>query len=140
MKTYFLERLYTDDKVTLGRFWFEGKTVYMLELPYKDNQKNISCIPDGVYDVTWTFSPAFGRHLWLVQNVPNRSGIRIHPANMVSELRGCLAPGMDKKDINKDGIIDVVNSRKAFGLMRSLMPDDFKLEIIWNILPDFWES
>ena len=132
MKTYLLERIERANTHTLGRFWFEGEVVYTLELPWKENPSNISCIPVGEYEVELTYSPAFKKMLWLIKDVPDREGIRIHTANYVRELRGCIAPGLNKQDIDGDGIIDVTNSKKALSLMRSEMPDKFKLEIIWN--------
>jgi len=132
MMTIFLERDYKGDDCTLGRLWFDGEVVYTLELPWKDNKTNISCIPAGTYDVEKTYSPAFGKDLWLIKNVPDRSGIRIHPANFVRELRGCIAVGLDKADIDNDGVIDLKSSRKAMSLLNDSLPDKFKIDIIWN--------
>jgi len=74
------------------------------------NKKNVSRIPAGVYPLRYTYSPKFKRKMWLVDNVPNRSGIRIHPANYYNQIQGCIVPGMKLKDINKDGLIDVTYS------------------------------
>lgn len=126
-----LKRDYKGDKCTLGKLYFADEVVETLELPWKDNQPKISCIPEGTYDVERTYSPAFKKDLWLVKNVPGRSGIRIHTANYVSELLGCIAPGLLRHDINNDGIIDITNSKKALSLMNSIIPDKFKLEIKW---------
>jgi len=133
MKTYFLERLEKADTYILGRLWFEGEAVYTLELPWKNNKKDISCVPAGIYNVELTYSTKFKKKLWMLKDVPNRTGIRIHNANFVRELKGCIAPGLNKQDIDGDGIIDVVNSKKALSLMRDLMDNKFKLEIIWNL-------
>ena len=133
MKTYLLERVEKEDTHTLGRFWFEGEVVYTLELPWIDNAPFISCIPAGSYEVELTHSPAFDKKLWLVKDVEDRSGIRFHAANFVHELEGCIAPGLNKQDIDGDGIIDVINSRKALALMRDNIDDKFKLDIIWNV-------
>lgn len=50
-------------------------------------------IAKGTYIINHCYSPTFDRNLWLV-NVPNRSGIRIHPANRGNELLGCIALGL----------------------------------------------
>ena len=47
--------------------------------------------------------------------MPNRDWILIHPANYTRELLGCIAVGMDHKDIDKDGELDLTSSRKAMG-------------------------
>ncbi len=88
-----------------------------LELAWKDNQHDISCIPKGQYQVKYTFS--FGLLGWTyeIQNVPNRAGIRIHSANYYSQLKGCIALGNSVVDLNGDGELDVANSKltiKAF--------------------------
>lgn len=133
MKTYLLERLYTDDKITLGRFWFEGEVVFTMELPNKDNKKSISCIPVGTYTVEKTYSPRFKKAMWLVKDVPNRSGIRIHSSSFVRELEGCISLGLERQDIDGDGTIDMKNSRKAISLLNESVKEPFKLDIIWNL-------
>jgi|SRR5690554_4264991 hypothetical protein len=63
-----------------------------IELPWKQNRRSESCIPEGVYTLRERYSPQFGRHLEVV-NVPNRDLILFHPANDARrELRGCIAP------------------------------------------------
>ncbi|WP_282123365.1 DUF5675 family protein [Algibacter mikhailovii] len=65
---------------------------FIIELPWKDNQKEVSCIPEGTYVFEPRFSDKFGHHL-IVKGVPNRSLILIHVANDAQkELKGCLAP------------------------------------------------
>lgn len=129
----YIERIYSDDKVTIGRFWFKGEVVYTLELPWKDNQKGISCIPTGSYEVEKTYSPRFKKDLYLIKNVPGRSGIRFHVANYAYELEGCIAPGLSKDDIDKDGVMDIKSSKKAITLMNETLPDKFNLDIIENL-------
>ncbi len=63
-----------------------------IELPWRDNRPNISCIPEGSYRISLYRSRRFGACL-LVRDVPGRKGILIHPANDAQrELRGCIAP------------------------------------------------
>lgn len=112
-----LKRSKIEPKYTVGSFvaiddvkTFEAKS---LELPWLDNKPNISAIPKGVYECVWSFSPTFQRYTYELRKVPNRSGIRIHSANYVRELKGCIALGTSFGDIDKDGIIDLVQSKKA---------------------------
>ncbi|MDP4213286.1 MAG: DUF5675 family protein [Bacteroidota bacterium] len=66
--------------------------VYSIELPWKNNQARVSCIPEGRYELVKRWSLRFNWHLQ-VMNVPQRSFILIHPANDASrELKGCIAP------------------------------------------------
>lgn len=63
-----------------------------IELPWLQNQRNVSCIPEGRYELRMRATAKRGQHL-LVLNVKGRDGILIHPANDASkELRGCIAP------------------------------------------------
>ena len=67
-------------------------TCYCLELPWKDNQRNVSCIPGGVYRATIEDSKRFAGKVIRVHDVPGRSGILFHPANYLGQLLGCFAP------------------------------------------------
>jgi hypothetical protein len=70
----------------------EEPVCYTIELPWRENQQSISCIPEGRYRLARRYSRRFRKHL-LVQGVPGRSGILVHPANeALKELRGCVAP------------------------------------------------
>ena len=115
----YLHRVWNNDKESIGYLYVtddKGMPVFAsiaLERGDRDNQHNISRIPAGTYPLRLTYSPKFGRKMWLVDEVPNRSGIRIHPANYWNNLQGCIAPGLRLKDLNKDGLIDVTNSRNA---------------------------
>ena len=105
---------------------FEVET---LELPWKDNQKEISCIPNGIYEVTARYTKTFKKH-WHIRRVKNRTWILIHIANYTRQIKGCIAPGLTHADINGDGVIDVTNSRKAMNKLRDELPDRFTIEIV----------
>ena len=49
------------------------------------------------YRVTVTMSPKFKRLLPIVQNVPNRSGIRIHRGSKPEHSTGCILVTADKE-------------------------------------------
>lgn len=78
---------------TNGTLSFNGKEICKtIELPWKENQRRISCIPEGIYKVSKRFSSKFKWHLE-VMNVKNRDYILFHPANdALKELNGCIAP------------------------------------------------
>lgn len=80
-----------------------------LERAWIDNLPLVSCIPAGEYAVKWTKSPRFKRHTLEVMNVPGRRGIRIHSADYVHELQGCIATATDHPD--------------GFAAGRSLVPE-----------------
>lgn len=131
----FLERLNgkpTNTLVTLKRFSDDGKQALgdlsygsfnckTLERSYKNNQPNISAIPTGVYEVKWTFSPRFMRYTYEVQNVPNRSGIRLHASNYWFSLNGCIALGDSYGNLNGDKQADLLNSKKTLTQFEQIM-------------------
>jgi hypothetical protein len=70
----------------------KGIICYTIELPWLDNKKRVSCIPEGRYELTKRYSLRFGWHL-LVNNVVDRSYILIHAYNdALKESKGCIAP------------------------------------------------
>lgn len=101
---------------------------FTLELPWKDNQRRISCIPEGEYKAIKHRSPKFGDSVW-IQNVPNRNEILIHPANYVRQLLGCIAVGDSLRDIDGDGLEDVTNSRNTMNKILALLPKNFDVVV-----------
>lgn len=77
--------------------WTEGiiilpddTTILTLEKPWRNNRKNRSCIPEGIYTIERNTT---GKHQFYgVTNVPSRTFIEIHPANKQDQLAGCIAP------------------------------------------------
>jgi hypothetical protein len=106
---------------TLGTLTYGNFTCKTLERPNKGNQPNISCIPVGTYTCKYTFSFKFLKYTYELQNVPNRSGIRIHSANLYSQLLGCIALGDSYSDINADKQLDILNSRATITAFENLM-------------------
>lgn len=108
-----------------------------LELPDRDNQRNVSCIPEGFYDVVPRTSPKYSNH-FIVKDVPNRTYILFHPANFVGsvnprtgspDLRGCIAVGKKFGDITNDGIPELLQSKAAMKELLKAAPNGFVLEI-----------
>lgn len=71
-----------------------------LERPWLDNENNVSCIPAGSYEIEFTRSSRFKRIMLEVLNVKDRAGIRIHSANFVQELEGCIAVASKRVDFS----------------------------------------
>ena len=102
--------------------------LHTLELPWKDNKRRVSCIPEGEYEVIKHRSPKFKNSFW-IQDVPDRSEILIHAGNYYTQILGCILVGLDSRDINGDGETDVVSSRRAIERMYHHLPDRFILTI-----------
>ena len=84
--------------------------------PWKSNKRNVSCIPEGVYNLELVDSPRFGKGSIAIVNVPDRSYILIHAANLARELRGCEAPGTRWGSL--EGVPAVLNSRAALSRLK----------------------
>lgn len=113
-----LYRYESTDHGTFGRIQIDGKYFHTLELPWIDNKNNISCIPIGEYETDIYPSSRFG-NVYLVKNVPGRSGILIHQGNfggnklkgLKSNIEGCILLGKSRGIIS--GQKCVLNSRIA---------------------------
>ncbi len=99
-----------------------------VELPWKDNQPFISCIPPGIYTCKKRYTKKHGLH-WEIKDVYGRTVILIHIANFVSDLQGCVAVGLHHDDIDKDGYLDVGSSFAAMKKLRKVLPEELKIII-----------
>ena len=111
-----LTRTYFPDG-TNGKLECEGKLICnAIELPWKNNETKVSCIPEGKYFIRKRYSQKFQWHLE-IENVQNRSLILFHPANnALQELNGCIAP-VTKLSGPGLGLM----SRKAFLRLKSMV-------------------
>lgn len=99
MLTAKLTRAPSTDQGTFGVLVFGRQTCRTLELPWRDNRTQRSCIPPGTYRCQIVQSPKFGR-VYGVTSVPGRSAVLIHSANLAgdvdkgftTQLQGCIAP------------------------------------------------
>jgi hypothetical protein len=121
----------------------KGETLSLvtLELPWLNNQHNISCIPEGTYVCKYNSNPANGMLHYLITNVPNRSAVYLHPMNFATyhtvlgvtkppEILGCIGVGSQFADINGDGIMDISGSGIAVSRLESFYgKKDFTLTI-----------
>ena len=88
MKKLILKRISENEHATFGVFIFEMIPICVsLELPWRDNDRNISCIPEGMYNCS------FDGDRYLVHHVPHRSAVQIHSGNLPRDTRGCILPG-----------------------------------------------
>lgn len=126
-------------KLTLTRHYSEGETVGILalpgqyfctlELPWRDNERFISCIPEGEYFWFKWDSPRFGRCVRLA-DVEGRTAILMHVLNNVKQTLGCIGVGREwagKPDV--DGDEWIARSGEAFKEFLSVTPDSGTLVI-----------
>lgn len=133
-----VNRFKVEDDYSLGHCYIkygEGNSVYVgcsLERGWRDNQSNISCVPEGTYPLKYENSPRFRKHLWELYDVPGRSECKFHAANYWRQLNGCIALGNKHKDIDGDGDPDVTSSRDTMIKFHELM-DEAGIEPHWDV-------
>ncbi|SEM17911.1 hypothetical protein SAMN05216436_102146 [bacterium A37T11] len=78
---------------TNGRLVYRNNQVCeTIELPWRNNKRQVSCIPEGRYRLVRKMHYKNGEQL-AVQNVPGREAILLHPGNIAfRDLQGCIAP------------------------------------------------
>ena len=135
-----LTRAESTDQGTFGVLRFGGQTVRTVELPWRDNARQRSCIPVGSYRCSIVQSPRFGR-VYGVQNVPGRTHVLIHSANFggdvnlgwTTQLHGCIAPcqrvGMMRNNAGKMQMAGLVSRPALNSFMAWANGQPFTLEI-----------
>ena len=135
-----LQRLSFGDDGAQGTLAFPllGKSWCSLELPWRDNHPQLSCIPEGNFLCTPYQSPKHGP-VYLINDVPGRSLAEIHIANWAgdttlglhSDLLGCCALGKNFGKIEPyPNQIAVLASGVAFReFMTALDGRDFLLSV-----------
>lgn len=99
--------------------------IYTLELPWRENKADISCIPQGTYRVIPHNSEAHPK-TYEITNVLNREAILIHVGNYPANFRGCVGVGLGVSPTTPM----ISNSEKAMDLLRNEIIDkEFTLTI-----------
>lgn len=108
-----LRRYEYGDKGTRGQLVFpDGSWLHTLELPWRNNKQNVSCIPEGRYTLVRNRYNKGGYMSVEVTNVPNRDEIQFHIGNTIRDIRGCIVVGLSTGRL--DGLPAVMNSTRAF--------------------------
>ena len=110
---------------TFGELTVHGWRCFTLERYWKNNTRNISCIPTGSYIMQLglfmrsTPEPEDDYPAYELQDVPGRSAIKIHKGNTIDDSRGCILVGAWLGSLGKKWA--VTESRKAYeGFMRQM--------------------
>jgi hypothetical protein len=103
------------EESTIGNLHLNGEWLCdTLELPYRDNQRSISCIPAGQYKVRLRTARESATREYLhllVEDVKDRSHILVHIGNFPKDTKGCILVGIGREQ-------DFVkNSRLAMELL-----------------------
>lgn len=94
MRIFEILRMEYGKTETIGVLSSRGTILgFTLELPWKQNGVNVSCIAPGEYKIREELHKKHGRCLRLA-GVPGRAGVLIHAGNTAKDTRGCIIPGM----------------------------------------------
>ncbi len=114
-------------------------TCQALELPWRDNAFQVSCIPEGEYDVERRTSAKFKQHFH-VKGVPKRTFILLHPGNFTTDILGCILPGKRLTHLNADAVPDIEQTRITLNRLLALLGQSFRLSIRSFTPPPFPHS
>ena len=89
------------EESTIGELFLNGERFCdTLELPYRDNQRSISCIPAGQYKVRLRTAKESATRNYLhllVEDVKDRKYILVHIGNFPKDTRGCILVGIGRE-------------------------------------------
>lgn len=125
-----LQRIY-GEQGTNGKVTFQGEKIcHSIELPWRNNIQQISCIPAGQYRLEKRNFKKHGEQI-AIPVVKGREAILIHAANnALKELRGCIAPVTYLSGEGKGA-----ESKKALDKLKSLVYSlwDMEAEVFLHI-------
>jgi len=128
MLTLELKRICQTQEVTTGVLCISSTPLVLtLERPWKDNQPNVSCIPEGKYICKRVHSPHFGE-TFEVMDVVDRTHILFHKGNYVEDSKGCIILG-STFEVRK-GVSFVATSKMAFDRFMELLKTETEFYLI----------
>lgn len=118
------------EECTIGRLQCGDHEWFSLELPWLDNQINVSCIPAGIYQYKLRFSPGKQTYVLELQDVEGRTYIQIHVGNYTRQILGCILVGKGLTHLDDDSIVDVYDSETAMAELLDVAGDSGTIEIV----------
>ncbi len=133
-----LLRTESSDQGVFGYWVHPDYLLRTVELPWKNNVTNYSCIPEGLYQVKQHRSHKFGL-VWHILNVQGRTWILTHSGNVAGDVtkgwhthsEGCIILGKYLGHLTYNGRKQkaVLASKAAVRILHSLGLTNFKLEV-----------
>lgn len=120
-----LERFAYHPEATLGKLTIADEVFYVAERPWRDNKKNVSCVPVGEYICVKYKSKKFGE-TYELSGVPGRTYILFHVGNYPEkDSQGCLLlgesimkgkPAVSSSKTAMSRFMKLMNGAESFGL------------------------
>lgn len=130
---------------TLGVLKLYGTLMTTLERPWLANRRNVSCIPAGAYEAVLRDITRFGRtnkkfgnkvrYVVEVMNVPDRSGILLHPLNYPHQTQGCIGVGWGFAD--SSGSTVITDSTNAINSLNDRLIEIYTLDRPFPFLVEY---
>jgi hypothetical protein len=128
---------------TFSEWFFQGrKEGVAVELPWRNNEPFVSCIPAGSYFAELVDSPKRGKVYELI-GVPGRENCQIHSANFGTlsdknndgklegdQLEGCIALGKEIAFFRKQKKKGITSSAETVAKFMHIAEGDKKIKII----------
>ena len=121
-----LERWANTPFGVFGTLHVDGKTWYTLEDDWRDNERNVSCIPAGSYRLRKVLHRGT-LPTYEIYPVTDRTHIHIHPGNTEEDVQGCVMLGLrlgtknvpdedspDHRNMDKWAVLDSVQAHRQF--------------------------
>ena len=134
MKRVTLVRFAYTPTGTFGHLSVGAATWVTVERPWKGNRAFLSCIPIGEYELRLTM---FRRNTpdvsddypaYQVMDVPDRTYIKLHVANTMLDVAGCIGTGMNLGYIK--GLWAVTSSKVAYDQFMLAMNGDERARLV----------
>lgn len=107
-----LERFAYTPHGVFGKIILPDFECYTIERPWLNNKVEVSCIPEGDYELKLGVYNRGGYPSYEVLDVPGRTHIKIHVGNTIDDIVGCISPGKSLGFLK--GKWAVTSSRDAF--------------------------
>tara|TARA_R110002153_G_C13332612_1_gene498570 strand:- start:7342 stop:7767 length:426 start_codon:yes stop_codon:yes gene_type:complete len=112
MKKLYLKRFAYSPMGTFGTLIVGGFECYTVERPWLNNKVGESCIPEYTYKLTPERYNRGGYDAYELQDVQDRTEIKIHIANSIDDVIGCIGLGENLGYVANKWA--VTSSKKAF--------------------------
>jgi hypothetical protein len=103
-------------------------TSNMLDVPLftlEDKERKVkvpgrTAIACGSYPLLYTMSNRFRRMMFLLDNVPNFSGVRVHAGNTTHDTEGCILLGLGLRFSKASNVYNLTDSREAVSIFEDV--------------------